>query len=647
MLKNERAMKRRQPAIALACSFFACGLSACCSNGGTAGGDNPNGIWLDDATLPAIGGLVQSGLPRQVMVVGSGASIGDVDGDGDPDLVLARVSRDDFATGGPSELFLNGSRDGQVYFEANADFRELTLNHIVYSTAMADYDSDGDLDIFLGCAGYDLLLEGRNDGTFRDVTDRAGVRGPDGDLTTGGIFADYNNDGLLDLYAIDHAKKQRLYLNLGDKTFLDVSVLSGTDSLAKAHAAAAADYDADGRLDIYLASDTFSIDDGPPQLDSTLRDELYVEAEIDDTGIPHYLAKGMQYGLFKNRSSKGFASADFNDDGFLDVYITDAGQNEMYLWNNSAVRFDEATKAMQTELRYTGEGSDRVLSTNWGALPIDLDRDGAYELFVTNGSLLFTPGASDASRFQQLDRLLRQPSPGAPFEDITGAAGMPTTAATTEGQLLNGRGAFRGDFDGDGDDDLLIGAFNEPFRVWMNDTRNQGRYVRVRLKGTVSAPDPIGAMLVVQCDDGQQKIGWRVQGGHTYGTSDNIVEVGCGDAAPVSAEILWPSGVAQPLDGFADQELLVEEIQWLTIDSRVAGDGDPAPTLQYLPIDIGSGKDVQIIRSDGEPVEVRELTDVEAVYEARLPHPGYARRTTLTLIVDGETLPIRPMIDYR
>src|SRR5262245_9305819 len=132
----------------------------------------------------------------------------------------------------------------------------------------------------------------------------------------------------------------------------------------------------------------------------------------------------MQFGLQKNRASKGIATADFNDDGFLDVYVTDSGANELYLWNNTAAKYDEASRAMNTELRSAGEGE--TLSINWGALPIDLDRDGALELFVCNGSPLFMPGGTDADRYEQLDHLLRQPSPGAPFDDISGSAGLPT-----------------------------------------------------------------------------------------------------------------------------------------------------------------------------------------------------------------------------
>jgi hypothetical protein len=269
-------------------------------------------------------------------------------------------------------------------------------------------------------------------------------------------------------------------------------------------------------------------------------------------------------------------------------------------------------------------------------------------MFVCNGSLLFTPGTSDSSKYQQLDHLLRQPSPGAPFADISESAGLPTAAQVgVEGQLLNGRGAFHGDLDGDGDDDLVLGAFNEPFRVWMNDTpkSKQGHYVRVRLRGYVSASDPIGAIVTVQCDDGSQKIGWRVAGGHTYGTSDSVIELGCGDAEPKSADVQWPSGLVQPLGDFADRELVVEEPHWLELTARSATMRDTAPVLTYLPVDVEPGKQVTIVRSDGIAVTVTEKD--EAKYVASLPHPGYPRRTTLSITVDGEELAIRPMIDYR
>lgn len=599
------------------------------------------GIWLEEATNAALGGSYQAGLPATERAIGSGASLGDLDGDGDIDLVLARVSRPNVSTGGPSELFVNGSA-GDVYLAPDASFRALTAGRTVYATAMADFDGDGDLDLFLGCAGEDVLLQNRGNGSFRDVTASAGVRGSNDDLTTGGVFADLNNDGLLDLYLINYGGQNRLYINNGDSSFIDATGLSGTENGGRSQTAAIADFDHDGRLDIWVANDVGSVDDGQPADSAFLRDQVFAEVEVDATGLPHYVARGVELGIQKNRSSGGIAAADFDADGFLDVYVTDSGTNELYRWNNASGKYDEIGASLGVEAR-TAIASAPDLSTNYGAVAVDLDRDGALELFVANGSSAYTADPADTSRTRQLDHLYRQEKAGGVFADVSRAAGLSTTPAIMG--AATSRGVFLGDLDGDGDDDVVLGAFNEPFHVWMNDTVEDSQYVRFRLRGTVSAPDPIGAIVAVRCEDNSQKIGWRVAGGGTYGTSDNIVEVSCGSIAPVSADIFWPSGYVQPMGDFADRELEVVEPNWLYVSSRVVGSGDPAPVLTFAPTDVEGGKDVVVTRSDGVAVTVRELP--EAVYEATLAHPPSPGRTTLKITVDGRELSIRPMIDYR
>ncbi len=622
---------------------------------------NPGGITLVDVTRAAFGGWLPAGHPSIFFPVGAGAGLGDVDGDGDLDLVVARIASPPAgASEGPSLLLRNVTPPGgAIRFVRDEAFAALTARRNIYGVALGDVDGDGDLDLFLGADGPDLLLENDGHGGFTDVTARAGVAGLAGDATAGALFVDVNQDGLLDLYAINYHRgdgrtplpvdANRLYLALGDGSFADVSTASGSASLGATHAALAADLDGDGVLELYLANDALGADDGGTfPVDALYRRD---GGDLDAEGVPVYRDVAAARGIVSSHLSMGIAPADFDADGDLDLYVTDWGPNKLWLWDGAQQRYSEAAARFGLDAALS-PGGEQLIS--WGAQALDLDSDGALELLLINGDVVDPPARAS---YQQVDALYRQQAVGGPFVDISASVGLPDALAQGTTLPVTGRGAFTGDLDGDGDLDVVLGAFGESFRVYQNRTRARGHFVRLRLIGSASAPDPVGAVVSVTTTAGRVLTRQRTVGGETYGQGDAVVELGLGDELPTMIEVAWPSGLRQRIDGLpgvvVDREVRVVEPAWLTLSARSAGPGEPTPRLTITSVDArgqplgasGAGRTVLVTRSDGVPVVVDDHGD--GSYGAALPHPGSARRTTLHIELDGRALPLAPMLSYR
>ena len=518
----------------------------------------------------------------------------------------------------------------------------------MHGVALGDFDGDGDLDIFVAAKRRpDFLLRNDGHGHFTDVTAAAGVGGLADDDTAGAIWFDANNDGLLDLYVVSYTEasppfpndvaRNRLFLNLGDGTFADVSAASGTDSDGASQVAAAFD-DGTGNLVLYVANDRFCLDGVPgTQPLANLPPDAWLQRDsIDDQGVPHFTDLAAAKGIIACRSSMGIGISDLDGDGKPDLLVTDIGKKSLYL-SSSTPGADPLAAAAAMGLSAELEPSGYPYVT-WGARFLDLDRDGLPEMMMVNGSLNRPLLCQD---FHQLDLYLRVTAPGAMFSDITGAVGLPTTLGCAFADFpIAGRGLIVGDLDGDGDDDLVVAPWNEAFRIYRNDTPSGNHYVRLRLAGTVSAPDPVGARVVFQKEDATTVTAFRVAGGDTYSQSDSPIELGLGAQTFVAAVITWPSGaVTQTGPLPIDQEVVVSEPEWLHLSARVASASDPAPILTVRTMSMPTAT-----RSDGVPVV---FSAGDEVYFAPLPHPGVARRTVITVTIDGTTYPARPMVVYK
>ncbi len=636
---------------------------------------NPWGIRLTDVTVRALGGLIRGGRTQvNGWGVGSGAAIGDLDGDGRPDLILAR--NDDPTSdkpGGPTLFLRNVDSLGGFgpRFSVDPDFSALTARRLVHGVALGDYDRDGDLDVFLAAEGLDLLLRNDGRGHFTDVTAEAGVGGLFADISVSAAFADVNHDGLLDLYVVNYnvvlgipsaMGAKRLYLNLGDGTFADVSIAAGADNPAgSSWIAAIFDFDGNGDNAIYVGNDRFSTNGMLSQNNPAPAPDAWLRlASIDDQGIPRFTDVTAERGAVANRSSMGISVADVDGDLTPDLYISDIGRKTLYLNRTPGGPVTEAAAMFNVAAGDDGFGDPMV---TWGTHFCDLDRDGLLELFLVNGKIAQQQDV--CFMYRMVPWYLREPSPGAPFASITNSAltGWWIPACLTEFEKGDpdrddNRAPVMGDLDGDGDDDFVITGQEQPFFVYRNDTPQVHHALRLRLLGTVSSPDPVGATVIVTRLDGRKAAGFRVVGGETQSQSDGVIALGLGDDAAVArVDVQWPSGLAQRVDqlpGFAlDQTVTVVEPAWLTVEPRVVQPGDPPAQLVYRPVDgagaplgkAGAGRAVTCTRSDGVAVAVTDRGD--GSYTAPLPHPGVTRRTVVTLSVGGVGQRPRPMIGFR
>lgn len=603
-------------------------------------------IKLVDRTEDALGLYVQTGR-LDIDKIGSGAAIGDVDGDGKLDLIFARAPD---SPGGPPMLWLNDGSGLRFHeatgFEAFGGGRKLT------GVSLGDYDGDGDLDVYLSAMGKDVLLQNQGNGTFVDVTDKAGVGGPDDDLTTGGIWADVNDDGLLDLFVtnyidvdvelaqsgpISNRSVNRLYLNLGNGTFLDATQAAGVSAPGATHTAALADIDGDGVPEIYVANDRFDVGGvatGDPRLPP---DQVWKRTGVKN-GIPQYTDISESSGIAAPRSSMGIAFPDVDGDGRPEVYISNYGGNNLYYYHPNTGTFTEGAHAVGLDVPTSPTGS----AVSWGVVSLDLDRDGVQEMLVVNGQV-------SGSSPQQL-LYLEQNGPDGYFESVVQNAGL--NQVTNLDYIQWARGAYIGDLDEDGDDDVVMGANGGVFTIYENQSTRRGQSVRLRLVGAVSAPVPVGAKVVLDLDDGSKVVRRQTAGGQPYGQSDPVLDLVTVDHTVRSTEIDWPSGFVQRLKDVSPGAVrVIREPRWLEISTRNVAAGSSA-TITYTACDdsgaalggAGAGRSVGISRSDGVPVAVTDVGD--GTYTASIGHPGSTRTVTLAIRVDGVAYAASPMIRF-
>lgn len=500
-----------------------------------------------------------SGERYYVETMGSGCAFLDYDNDGDLDIYLIN--------GAPLPGFTAESRPANVLYEnkGNGTFTDATKQagvgdtHYGIGCAMADYDNDGLVDIYLTNFGPNVLYRNNGNGTFSDVTSIARVG--DDQWSASAAFFDYDNDGDLDLYVVNYVNftldnhiecgqgsrriraychpdvydgiSDILYENNGDGTFLDATKRAGLlNPSGKGLGVVCGDYDNDGDADIYVANDK------TPNF-------LY-RNNGDGTFTDVALLSGV--GFNEDGFSEAGMGVDFGDydhNGFLDIFVTNFSNetNTVYRNENNGL-FTDATYL-------SGLGISSLLFLGFGTNFFDFDLDGDLDIYVTNGHVLDNVELfKDNITYAERDQLFENDGQGF-FTDVSAKLGRDFQIARV------GRGAAFGDYDNDGDLDVLISNNNQAAKLFRNDGGNRNNWLKIKTIGTKSNRDGIGTRIKVVAGSLVQIE--EVRSADSYlSASDLRVTFGLAKRDKVDLlEVRWPSGLTESYHNLSVNQLLV------------------------------------------------------------------------------------------
>ena len=472
---------------------------------------------------------------------GAGCAFLDYDNDGWMDIYLVNSGKCDFFNPEPAlrNALYHNNRDGT--------FTEVTEKAGVagggygMGIAVGDFDGDGWPDLYVTQYGRSILYRNNGNGTFSDVTQRAGLAAPG--WASSAVWFDYDNDGRLDLFVsrfveFDKSKNkfcgdektgERFYCvprayapaaswlfhNNGDGTFTDVSVESGiAKALGKAWGVVATDVNNDGWMDLFVANDTVA-------------NFLFVNrhnGKFEEKG----LEAGVAYSQSgRERSGMGVDSADFDQDGWQDLFVTNVDQEMYSLYRNSHdLTFEDLAGPM-------GLGRLTRLMSGWGLKFFDYDNDGEVDLFIANGH----PDdkiEKHSSHVAYKEPLLLFHNNGRTLQNVSADAGAPFS------QSFAARGMAIGDFNNDGAVDVLVAVNNGAPLLLKNVSAPENHWLGLRLIGKKSNPDAIGAKISWQAGD-LKRSRLKVGGGSYLSSHDPREVLGIGKRVKIDRlEIRWP-----------------------------------------------------------------------------------------------------------
>ena len=495
--------------------------------------------------------------------IGSGCAFIDYDNDGWQDILLVNSSNWPEQKGAKSfPALYHNNKDGT--FTNVTSQAGLAVDMYGIGVTVGDYDNDGNDDIYITCVGPNHLFRNLGGGKFADVTTKAGVGDPG--FSTSAVWFDYDNDGKLDLFVgnyvewspekdiyctLDNKNKSyctpqtykgqsaTLYHNRGNGTFENVTQKAGlNDPSGKTLGVALLDYDSDGWLDLFVANDT-----EPNKLYHNNKNGTFT-----DEGI----AAGVAFSSAGTaRAGMGVDAADYDGSGRPSVIIGNFTNESMALYHN------DGSGLFSDEAAASGIGKLSAQSLTFATFFFDYDLDGLLDIFAANGHV------SDDIAIVQPNVKYAQPphlfhnKGKKKFEEMSAKLGRAMQRA------IVGRGAAYGDYDNDGDLDLVIMSNNGPARLLRNDNANQNDLVRVKLVGTRTNRDGIGATVSVKTSKGA-KSDQMVRTGSSYASQSELPLVfGLGkpeEGLTVTIEIAWPSGQRDTIPNVKpNQSLVIQE----------------------------------------------------------------------------------------
>jgi enediyne biosynthesis protein E4 len=492
---------------------------------------------------------------------GCGCAFLDYDNDGWMDIFILSGTRLEASPEGATNRLYKNNRDGT--------FTDVTERAGLHSAGwgsgvcVADYNNDGFDDIFITRFGQNSLYRNNGDGTFTDVTKAAGLLNDDTRWGAGCSFVDYDRDGHLDLFVSNYVRfsfehmpvpgqnsscmwkgipvqcgprglpacKHSLYRNNGDGTFTEVTERAGISKapLTYGMTVVAADFDEDGWPDIYVACDS------TPSLlfmnnhDGTFREEgLLRGVALSDDGVEQ---AGMGIGL-----------GDYNLDGHLDIFKTHFADDSNVLYRNDGKGyFEDATTSSRlgVETRYVC----------WGAGMLDLDNDGHPDLFMTTGNIYPAIETRLPDYPNKTPRALFRNLGNGVFEELVSQAGPGVASAHCS------RGCAFGDFDNDGDIDILIINLNEPPSLLRNDVSGKANWIKIKLESTKSNRSAIGARVLVHYGGKTQAQAVLSQSSF-FSCNDPRIHFGLGNVSSVELEVYWPNGLHESFSKISANQLI-------------------------------------------------------------------------------------------
>ena len=499
---------------------------------------------------------------------GTGAAFIDYDNDGFQDIFFVNGTKLDGLPKGetaPTNRLYRNKGDGT--FEDVTAKAGLTRTNWGQAVTVGDYDNDGFDDIFVSCFGKNALYHNNGEGTFSEVAQKAGVADNKSKWGSGASFLDYDKDGFLDLFVASYIDLDlktaplpetgpclykgltvacgppglqggvnMLFHNNGNGTFTDVSEKAGIRKTDGTYGlgAVVADFDNDGWADIYVANDS-----APATLYHNDKNGTFTDIALE---------AGCAYSVDgKPQAGMGVSVGDYDRDGWLDIVKTNfAGDTTTVYKNVGKSVFDDVTFPAGLGLNTKWLG--------WGVGFVDLDNDGWLDIFQVNGHVYpevekLTTEAGYAQR-----KVLYQNMRNGKFKDVSAQTG----GAVMEN--ISGRGAAFGDFDNDGDTDIIINPVNAVPELLRNDSKSGNNWLKIKLVGTKSNRSGIGAKIKVTTEDGTQTDEARASNSY-YSHNDSRLNFGIGKASKVkSIEITWTSGVIDKLNDIgANQIITVKE----------------------------------------------------------------------------------------
>ena len=464
----------------------------------------------------------------------------------------------DFNNDGLEDIYLTSARERDGLFVNNGDgsFTNITAaaglgataNYACMGVVTGDIDNDGDRDIYLATAWmeHSRLYINNGDSTFTDISISAGIH-LDSSWAYTASFGDYNNDGLLDIHVGNYldtigfikdssgvnvigyqhqCSANTLWLNNGDLTFTNVSSSTGAGETGCNLSSVFTDYDNDGDVDIMNAND-FGIWVSP----NSLLQNNYPANSFSDVSVAAN-ANAAIYGM-------GIAVGDYDRDLDLDYYITNIGRNVLHQ-NNGDGTF--SYRDSMAGVSNTFVIQDSTYTTGWGTGFMDIDNDGWVDLMAVNGFIQVVDLFETA--YYDPDKLYHNNGDGT-FSDVSMTVGVDDSVVS--------RGFAYGDYDNDGDNDLLVlpvtndTFFTRKAILYRNDLANGNHWLKAKLQGVMSNRDGFGAHIQL-FDNG---IAWvhEVNSGGSHGSQhSSVAHFGLGTASSIdSLVVLWPSGLRQSL----------------------------------------------------------------------------------------------------